>query len=116
MYIKFRDNSPEYGFICEGDEIKSFINLTDNIPDIIVLPYINQNAFVPECQEQMDVAKRWGFGKGFIKGNIRIAPNCFKGFKKANICMPFNSSVMLDWGCFDDESERDDEHVLGEGR
>ena len=35
---------------------------------------------------------------------MRISPKAFKGIDKANIVIPFDTSVMLDWECFDDNS------------
>lgn len=106
MYIKFnREHKPEYGFIVKGNIIKTFVNLTDNLPQNIVLPYINQNAFVPTCQKQMDIAKQLTAGENYVKGNIKIAQGCFQGLKSVNIVVPFNSSIMLYSKCFEEKAE-----------
>ena len=43
--------------------------------------------------------------KDYIEGRVKICDGCFQGIKKAKIIVPFENSIMLDWGCFEDDAE-----------
>ena len=110
MYVAFdENNNPLYGFRVRGYKeciIEEFVRLSDELPEFIVLPKLNKNAFVPEEADEFDLSKLGVFrGEDYVKGNIKLCNRCFKGIKNAKIVLPYNTSVMLDWGCFDDGAE-----------
>ena len=107
MYIVFdKKKNPLYGFKLTGYRdsiIAEFVRLTEKLPEFIVLPKINEKAFVPEKEEEFDFSNLNTFlCEGYVKGNLILCSKSFKGIDKAKIVLPFNTSVMLDWGCFDD--------------
>lgn len=105
LYIHYDNNNiPEYIFKCGHHTIYEFINLKNVLPKYIVLPKLNPDAYIPQTNKEMVNSKQWN-GESYISGNIKIKPNCFHGVKKATLVVPFNTSVMLDWSCFDDGSE-----------
>lgn len=114
MYIMFDDkNQPLYGFEVYENKITKFIPLTDNesIYRCIVLPKIVENSKpeVPNVEDK-DVPKSllW-FQKmqhrDYITGSVKIGVGCFDGVQRARIVVPFENSIMLDWGCFDRDAQ-----------
>ena len=113
MYIKFDDNNePEYGFLVGFNSINKFIKLCDKEIDTIILPPIVESE---KCAvESIDENKKQDkfmleaekdYLQDYITGRLKICDKCFKGIKKARIIVPFENSVMLDWGCFDSDAE-----------
>ncbi len=41
----------------------------------------------------------------YAVGAYKVARDCFRGIKKLKIIAPADYAIMLDWGCFDDNSE-----------
>jgi len=114
MYIKFNKNgTPQYGFKVNeignskyySKEIKiiEFINLTDEIPKQIVLPAFDHK-HVPTSDEELNFVN-WYDDKNYFKGLVRVCDGCFKNIDEATIIVPNNTSIMLDWGCFKDNSK-----------
>lgn len=112
VYIKFDDdNNPEYGFVVdEKSRTKSIINfliMTNKKIDTIVLPNLVPNSIISaeELKKGSDeLANYDSFGR-YVLGEVKICKNCFKGIKKAKIVIPFNGSIMVDWGSFDDNAQ-----------
>ena len=102
MYIYFDENNiPLYGFKVEWKNIVQFVRLADELPEFIVLPKINEKEFVPKHEFNLADLDTSFIAEGYVKGNIKLCDGCFKGIRSAKIVLPFNTSVMLDWGCFD---------------
>lgn len=111
MYIKFDENKiPQYGFEVDGRRIIKFVPLTNKKIETIFLPKIvEDNVFVlPNIDEKNPNKYSLYFAKrnmrDYITGSVKICDGCFKGLKKARIVVPFENSVMLDWGSFDDSA------------
>lgn len=111
MYIMFDDNNqPEYGFLCEQNydtySIKKFVNLKQDAPEFIVLPKLNEDTLYldSKSEKEADIANFNFYDFPYITGLITIEPKAFKGVNDADIVIPFNTSVALDWNCFDDNS------------
>lgn len=111
MYIKFDENKiPQYGFEVDGRRIIRFAPLTNKKIETIFLPKIvEDNVFVlPNIDEKNPNKYSLYFAKrnmrDYITGSVKIRDGCFKGLKNARIVVPFENSVMLDWGSFDDSA------------
>ena len=114
MYIKFDDkNQPEYGFVVSGNRIQKFIPLTDNdsIYVSIILPKLIESA-EPEIKsiDESNPHKSMLYMQkqkleDYVVGKVKICDGCFEGIKKARIIVPFENSIMLDWGSFDKDAD-----------
>lgn len=110
MYIKFNNNGkPQYGFKVNkrNEVIQEFINLTDNTPKIIILPSLEPNFAVHPKGNHLRMIGKFNPYREYINGNIRINPQAFKGIAEATIVVPNDTSIMLDWGAFDDGANID---------
>ena len=114
MYIKFDDkNQPEYGFVVSGNNIQKFIPLTDNgsIYIGIILPKIIESAkpeitTIDESSPYKSILYMQKQKlKDYVTGKVKICDGCFEGIKKARIIVPFENSLMLDWGSFDKDAD-----------
>lgn len=116
FYIKFDDNNnPEYGFEVEergfrskNFYIKKFHLFTDKKIENIILPkLIDKSVLYPGIIKEIDKYRNSVFLSldQYLKGEVRFCEGCFSGSKKLNITVPFNGSIMLDWGCFEDDAE-----------
>ena len=112
MYIMFDDNNqPEYGFEVVGNKIKKFIPLTDKEIVSIVLPkLVENNEFdISSIDEKSHYKAMLYFQKTemreYITGCVKICDGCFDGLKKAKIIVPFENSIMLDWGSFEQDAD-----------
>ena len=107
MYIMFdENNNPEYGFeVGKGYKnylIKKFHIMCDKKIDTIVLPKL----FEDDTQRYADIDKESEYSfHYYLTGNVKICSDCFNGIKKARIIVPFVSSVMIDWGSFEEDAE-----------
>ena len=111
MYIMFDDKkNPEYGFIFSGNLLIKFIPLTDNPIRSIVLPKLVESKKCPDNinpnqnPSPMDYNKAKEL-KDYVSGSMKICTGCFEGVKEAEIVIPFDNSVCLEWGCFDSNSD-----------
>lgn len=121
MYIKFDEqNNPEYGFVVDDNVISKFYSLCDRQLEKISLPVIQNDYIIPNeemahiWQERQEFVKNKNLAWAamcdnvlldYAKGSVRIARDCFAGIKKLQIVAPVDYSVMLDWGCFEKESQ-----------
>lgn len=114
MYIKFDDkNQPEYGFEVAGTNIKKFIPLTDNesIYVSIILPKLIDSAkpeitSIDESNPHKSILyMQKQKMRDYVTGKVKICDSCFEGVKKARIIVPFENSIMLDWGSFDEDAD-----------
>ena len=120
LWIKFdKNNEPEYGFKVQGRKIEEFLNLSDREVNKVILPEIcEEQAYSPEdlkfIIEHANDENRFlrstnrGILKSYLRGQTVISSNCFKGCLKkteqpVEIIMPFNHSLMIDHGAFDDD-------------
>lgn len=112
MYIKFdKDNQPEYGFEVSYNEIKKFVPLSDKEIHTIILPKLVESSEFDmsnidensPCISSLYFKKQ--IMKDYISGSVKISDTCFKGVKKCRIIVPFENSIMLDWGSFDENAE-----------
>lgn len=112
MYIKFDENNqPEYGFDVSGNQIRRFVPLTDKKITSIILPRLVEsskfeitsiNEKNPDKYLVLDQKMEM---QEYISGRVKICNNCFRGLQKARIIVPFENSIMLDWGSFDQNAE-----------
>lgn len=112
MYIKFdKNNHLEYGFEVKGNQIKKFIPLTDNEIDSIVLPrLVDDNEFDFSSIDENGHCKALIYNqkrkiRDYVTGSVKICDGCFDGLNKAKIIVPFENSIMLDWGSFEKNAE-----------
>lgn len=111
MHIKLDDNNePEYGFEVSGNKIINFVKLCDKPIEEIVLPRLADDIECPRLEDNSTFAPyttnmQKKTMKKYVNGNIKICDGCFSGLKKATIVVPFENSVMLDWGSFDRDAE-----------
>lgn len=112
MYIKFNgDNQPVYGFMVEGNCIKKFIKLSDDCIDTIILPkLVESEAFeMPDFEDKNKSELLRNIDKQILRdyasGSVRICDGAFCGIQKAKIVVPFENSVMIDWGSFDKKAQ-----------
>lgn len=113
-YIKFDDkNQPEYEFVVFGNNIQKFIPLTNNDSTnlSIVLPKLVESA-KPEVTTIDETIPYTTYSymekqnlKNYIVGKVKISDGCFEGIKKARIIVPFENSIMLDYGSFDEGAD-----------
>lgn len=104
LYIYFDENNiSSYAFKVNLDFniIESFINLRDKMPAEIFLPNINEQSYIVENNI---FTKDFKKASQYLKGNIIIGDNCFKGIKKLKIIVPFNFSVSFDLKAFDKDA------------
>lgn len=104
LYIYFDENNiSSYAFKVNLDFniIESFINLRDKMPAEIFLPNINDQSYIVENNI---FTKDFKKASQYLKGNIIIGDNCFKGIKKLKIIVPFNFSVSFDLKAFDKDA------------
>ena len=75
-------------------------------PEFIVLPKLNVDTLdlVSKSKSEADIANFDFYDFSYITGLITIEPKAFKGVENADIVIPFNTSVALEWTCFDDNS------------
>ena len=105
MYIMFDENSvPLYGFKVKKTNdccyLENFVLLSNKRIDKIVLPKV-----VASMPYDNDMKNGKAFN--YLKGALRIKSNCFKGIKEAKIYVPFDNSIMMCYGAFDDEAKID---------
>lgn len=101
LYIYFdRNNDLRYAFKVNHDFniIESFFNLTNKMPEEIVLPNINEHAYVIENNM---LAKDFKKSSQYLQGNIIVGNKCFQGINKLKLIIPFNSSISFDLKAFD---------------
>ncbi len=110
MYIKFDDdNQPEYGFEVGRFVINKFFPLCDKSISKIILPQISNSTIyagirkneIKELEEEYNNIMK----AEYAAGELRIAKGCFSGIKNAKIIIPFENSIMLDWGAFDKDAQ-----------
>lgn len=104
LYIYFDENNiSSYAFKVNFDFniIESFINLRDKMPAEIFLPNINEQSYIVENNI---FTKDFKKASQYLKGNIIVGDNCFKGIKKLKIIVPFNFSVSFDLKAFDKDA------------
>ncbi len=104
LYIYFDENNiSSYAFKVNLDFniIESFINLRDKMPAEIFLPNINDQSYIVENNI---FTKDFKKASQYLKGNIIVGDNCFKGIKKLKIIVPFNFSVSFDLKAFDKDA------------
>lgn len=104
LYIYFDENNiSSYAFKVNLDFniIESFINLRDKMPAEIFLPNINDQSYIAENNI---FTKDFKKASQYLKGNIIVGDNCFKGIKKLKIIVPFNFSVSFDLKAFDKDA------------
>lgn len=104
LYIYFDENNiSSYAFKVNLDFniIESFINLRDKMPAEIFLPNINGQSYIVENNI---FTKDFKKASQYLKGNIIVGDNCFKGIKKLKIIVPFNFSVSFDLKAFDKDA------------
>ena len=104
LYIYFDENNiSSYAFKVNLDFniIESFINLRDKMPAEIFLPNINDQSYIVENNI---FTKDFKKASQYLKGNIIVGDNCFKGIKKLKIIAPFNFSVSFDLKAFDKDA------------
>ena len=104
LYIYFDENNiSSYAFKVNLDFniIESFINLKDKMPAEIFLPNINGQSYIVENNI---FTKDFKKASQYLKGNIIVGDNCFKGIKKLKIIVPFNFSVSFDLKAFDKDA------------
>ena len=111
MYIKYdENNNPEYGFLFSENQLVKFVPLTNKPIHSIILPQMVKNetfdmADIDEDTQSKSLAYLYkNILRTYITGSVQIKEDCFKGIKKARIIVPFENSIMLDWGCFDEDS------------
>ena len=114
IYIMFDDkNQPLYGFEVYENKITKFIPLTDNdsIYKCIVLPKIVEsekpeapNVDDEQSSESMKYWQKMAYCD-YISGSVKIGVGCFEGIEKARIIVPFENSIMIDWGSFDEDAQ-----------
>ncbi len=115
MYIKFSKdtNQPEYGFEVQDNKIKRFILLSDKNFDTIVLPKLVEDVKLdmPSINEKNSCGTVGFITKrelrNYITGSVKICDGCFRGLKEAKIIVPFENSIMLDYGSFDNDADID---------
>lgn len=112
MYIKFDENNqPEYGFEVLGNQIKKFVALTDKEIVSIILPRLVDNKeFDIQSMDENSSDKILLFAQKmkmqeYITGSVKICAGCFKGLNKLRIIVPFENSIMLDWGSFEQNAK-----------
>lgn len=112
LYIKFDEsNQPEYGFDVVGNQIKKFISLTDNVVKSIILPkLVDDCTFDISSIDEKSSYKLLLYNQkikmqNYVLGRVKICDGCFKGLKEAKIIVPFENSVMLDWGAFEENAK-----------
>lgn len=112
LYIKFDEsNQPEYGFEVVGQQIKKFVPLTDKNFETIILPKLVEDyAFDIPSKEEVGPYKSLLYYRNremcdYVVGSEKVCADCFKGLKKAKIVIPFENSVMFDWGSFDQDAQ-----------
>ena len=125
MYIMFDDaGAPEYGFKVheyKGSNyavIEEFIPLSSGPFKTIVLPKVLEDqelVYNPkyarrQTKNDKNSSSMWFLEHAlekYVKGHIKVKDECFKGIKEAKIVVPFKTSVMLDWGSFDNDAKID---------
>lgn len=122
MYIKFdQQNNPEYGFVVDDRQvITKFYPLCDRKLEKISLPVFATDAVMSNEEMARSLQAKQKFVKDnqlsaaaqcdddlitYAKGSVKIASGCFAGIKRLQIAAPVDYSVMLDWGCFDKDSQ-----------
>ncbi len=119
LYVYFDENkNPLYAFEVDYNSIKRFYLMCDNMPDEIILPNIKiedkdyykiSNSSMLEAikikNEKREVYGIEGRLERYAVGAYKVARDCFRGIKKLKIIAPADYAIMLDWGCFDDNSE-----------
>lgn len=112
MFVKFDDKGElEYGFEVKGNEIVKFVPLKDGEIHTIILPPLVDNEEFPLSSVDMKSPHKATlyFQKrmmeDYVKGRVKLCAGCFKGMKKLRIVVPFENSVMLDWGCFESDAK-----------
>lgn len=107
MYIMFDSkNNPEYGFTFAGNLLLKFIPLTDQPIHSIILPKLVESKKCPDGINPSQNASNLDYLKAevlkkYISGSMEICTGCFEGVKQAEIMVPFDNSIKLEWGCFD---------------
>ena len=110
MYIMFDDkNNPEYGFTFAGNLLLKFIPLTDKPIPSIILPKLVESKKCPD-NINPNHNSNWDYYKtnallDYISGSMEICTGCFDGVKQAEIVVPFENSIKLEWGCFDKNAD-----------
>lgn len=121
MYIKFdQQNNPEYGFVVDRQVITKFYPLCDRKVEKISLPVFATDAVMSNAEMARSLQAKQKFVKDkqlvavaqcdddlitYAQGSVKIASGCFAGIKRLQIAAPVDYSVMLDWGCFDQDSQ-----------
>ena len=112
MFVKFDEKGElEYGFEVKGNEIVKFIPLKDGEINTIILPPLVENdefslsSVDINSPHKATLYFQKRIMEDYVKGRVRVCNGCFKGLKKARIVVPFENSVMLDWGSFDSDAK-----------
>ena len=117
VYIKFdKEKNPEYGFIVDEEygtkRIRKFLIMTNKNINTIILPNLVHESIVSakeikSCTDELTSKHNNRFDKfeRYVFGEVEICENCFKGIKKAKIVIPFNGSIMIDYGSFDNNAQ-----------
>ncbi len=129
MFIKFtKDGQPEYGFTYDAYHrtLKRYYNLHDDptLADLLapvkrielptwhvdvdnqkMLAALADYATPKSDADSIDRTLAEQALENYAQGGMKIADGCFKGLKELQLVVPGNYSVMLDWGCFDDDAK-----------
>ena len=110
-YIKFDDfKHPEYVFQISRGKVVKYIPLSEN-NDKIILPQLAESIVFTLPKNDMNAKGDFSeFNdkkvlQNYVYGRMRIGEGGFSGVKKASIIIPFESSILLEKGCFDKDAE-----------
>ncbi len=134
LFIKFtKDGQPQYGFTYDAYHrtLKRYYNLHDDptLADLLApvkrieLPVwdlakspvkVDNQAMLAALQvyatpksatDSIDRTFAEQVLADYAQGGIKIADGCFAGQKELQLVVPGDYSVLLDWGCFDDDAK-----------